>query len=128
VNFAGINVSIIVDALPPQTCTFLEPQFYQHNFPLFDFQGLPWGDHIVDVALLDCQYNASNRFAYPNGTSGLAFDYAVINDLQLSPAAPPMTSLPVTSSPVATLTPSSSSHTRAVNTWVIPSFSVYDGI
>jgi hypothetical protein len=124
VNFAGINASIIVDTLAPQTRTFLEPLFYQHNFPLFDSQELPWGDHIVDVALLDCQYNASNLFSYHNGTSGLAFDYAVINDQQLSPAVPPMTSPSVTS----TLTPSSSSHTRTVNTWAITSFSMYNSI
>jgi hypothetical protein len=103
VNFAGINVSVTVDALPPSIRTFLEPKFYQHNFPLFDIQGLTSGDHTIDVALLDCQYNASNLFAYPNGTSALAFDYAIINDQQIV----------TTSAPATSSTASSSSGSRA---------------
>src|ERR1700727_1778629 len=88
VNFAGINVSVTVDSQPPAIRTFPEPEYYQHNFSLFDIQELPLGNHIIDVALLDCQYNVSNRFAYTNGTSGLAFDSAVINDQQISPPLP----------------------------------------
>ena len=97
VNFAGINVSITVDTLAPTIRTFLEPKFYHHDFPLYDIQGLPWGSHFIDVALLDCQYNSSNRFAYPNGTSGLAFDRAVINDWQQISPSPAMTPIPSSS-------------------------------
>jgi len=116
VNFAGINVSVSVDSLLPSIRTFLEPKFYQHNFPLFDIQGLTSGDHTIDVALLDCQYNASNLFAYPNGTSALAFDYATINDQQIV----------TTSAPATSSTASSSSGSRAGKS--IPTAAIVGGV
>ena len=93
-HFAGINVIITVDSLLPS----LEPKFYRHNFPLFDIQALTLASHAIDVALLNCQYNASNLFAYPNGTSALAFDYAVINNRQVVSTSTPDTSSAASSS------------------------------
>lgn len=79
VNFAAINVSITVDSLSPTIRTFPEPQFYQHNFSLFQILELPTGSHIIDIALLDSQYGSGDKYAYTNGTSALVFDYAVVD-------------------------------------------------
>jgi len=98
VNFAAINVSVTVDSLLPAIRTFPEPQWYLHNFSLFDIQELPSGSHTVDVALLDSQYNANDKYVYTNGTSALAFDFAIINDQLISSSSTPVTSPPSSSS------------------------------
>ena len=92
VNFAAINVSVTVDSLQPTIRTFPEPQWYLHNFSLFDIQELPSGNHTIDLALLDTQYNTGDKYAYTNGTSALAFDYAIVNDQLISPSSTPVTS------------------------------------
>lgn len=83
VNFTAINVSIAVDSLPP-TITEVPERGYLHNFSLFAIQELPWGPHSVVVTLLDYTYPTTAGYVYTNGTSGLVFDYAIINEENLA--------------------------------------------
>lgn len=57
-----------------------EPQYYVHNQSIYEAQNLPSGDHTVNVNLLNYQYAGDELFAYTNGTSAFAFDYAVVNE------------------------------------------------
>ncbi|KAF7981269.1 hypothetical protein HWV62_34161 [Athelia sp. TMB] len=94
VNFAAVNVSIVVDNLQPTYRTYAEPQYYLHNFSLFDIQELPSGPHTVNIALLDSSYSSGDRYAYPNGTSALVFDYAVVNEINVAGSSTPSTAAP----------------------------------
>lgn len=61
----------------------------EYNFTFYDIQSLTYGDHVLDLALLD-----SGNGLHPNDThsirnSRLLFDYAVVNNANSSGSATP---------------------------------------
>lgn len=70
------NVSITLDAQPPAIKTLYPTTFNQFNVTLYGVEGLAWGDHTLDIALMSMIYPGRN-FLY--GTE-MMFDYAIVND------------------------------------------------
>ncbi|KZP20656.1 hypothetical protein FIBSPDRAFT_932122 [Athelia psychrophila] len=109
VNYAALNVSIVVDNLLPSYQHYPE-NIYVHNFSLFQIQELPTGPHTIMITLLDNQYASGDKFPYTNGTSAFVFDYATVNELDVSSGSTPSTGA---GGPSATGSTGSSSASKA---------------
>ncbi|KZP03732.1 hypothetical protein FIBSPDRAFT_1055111 [Athelia psychrophila] len=109
VNYAALNVSIVVDTLLPSYHYYAEPQYYLHNFSLFQIQELPTGFHTVTIKLLDSQYASDDRYAYVNGTSALVFDYATVNEINIASGSTPSTAIAQPSATVSAVPTSAAS-------------------
>ncbi|KZP20677.1 hypothetical protein FIBSPDRAFT_1044709 [Athelia psychrophila] len=109
VNYAALNVSIVVDTLLPSYHYYAEPQYYLHNFSLFQIQELPTGFHTVTIKLLDSQYASGDRYAYVNGTSALVFDYATVNEINIASGSTPSTAIAQPSATVSAVPTSAAS-------------------
>ncbi|KZP03730.1 hypothetical protein FIBSPDRAFT_458592 [Athelia psychrophila] len=112
VNYAALNVSIVVDTLLPSYHYYAEPQYYLHNFSLFQIEELPTGFHTVTIKLLDSQYASGDRYAYVNGTSALVFDYATVNEINIASGSTPSTAVAQPSATVSAVPTSTASSNR----------------
>jgi len=89
------NFTVSIDGSTPIRFLFVQPSVVVYNFTAYNQQSLPFGNHNLDLMLLDA--NETSDSAH---NSNFLFDYAEINDTTPSTGATPSTG--TTPSPDAT--------------------------
>jgi hypothetical protein len=107
-NSAGLatNVNITLDAKPRDTKTLYPITSTRYNVTLYDIEGLTWGDHTLDIALMSMVYPGRT---VPYGTE-MMFDYAIVND-----DSPPFTSTATSASIISTSSSTTDPSTTGVS-------------